>query len=283
MKAIVKFFFINFIILTLSVSAYAVGRDSVVGYWPCDEGSGQVVVDVIGSANGTMMAGPAWQGQGTPHDQGWGAGKFGAGLVFNREKQWFIRVKNTDALGKIGALNTIFTVAFWVKTTDKDRKVRVVDKGSTNWVTKGWHCGLCCGGYPFLEVAQPPELAGFHAPAVLVADGEWHHVAFVFKMGDAVSIYVDGKFGKKADTYTVPDVGTDWDITFGAVGSLKEGKPPEGGQYVDGDVDDIAIFNRGLTEEEIKELATGPVLPTVTATETRNHLGTTWAEVKTRY
>ena len=283
MNAIVQSFFIGFAILTFSVSAYAVDKASIVGYWPCDESSGQIVADVVGGANGTMMVGPAWLGQGKPHDQGWGEGKFGAGLVFDPGQQWFVRVKNTGALGEIGAPNTIFTVAFWVKSTDKDRKVRVVDKGSTNWVTKGWWVGICCGGFPVAEVAAPPELAGFHAPAVLIADGQWHHVAYVFTMGDAVSIYVDGKFAKKAGTHTVLDVSSDWDITFGAVGSLKEGKPPGGGQYVDGSIDDIAIFNRGLTEEEIKELAEKPVLPPSTVVEPRNKLETIWARIKSGY
>jgi len=278
-----KSFFTSIIVLTLSVSVHAAGKDSIVGYWPCDEGKGQIVTDIVGGANGNMMVGPAWQGQGESHEQGWGEGKFGAGLVFDEGEQWFVRVKNTNVLGEVGAPNTIFTVSYWIKTTDKDRKVRVVDKGSTNWVTQGWHCGLCCGGYAFLEMAQPPELAGFHAPAALIADGQWHHVAYVFTIGDSVVIYVDGEFAKKAGTHTVLDVRSDWDITFGAVGSLKEGNAPDGGQYVNGNVDDIAIFNRGLTEDEIKKLATEPVLPPSTAVKANNRLKTTWAKIKIRY
>ena len=283
MNVMVKSFFIGFIVLALSVSAHAVDRGSIVGYWPCDESSGQIVADVVGGANGTMMVGPAWLGQGDPHDQGWGEGKFAAGLAFDKDKQWFVRVKNANALGKIGAPNTIFTVSYWVKTTDKERKVRVIDAGLSPVPYRPDHCGLCCGGYAFLEVATPPELAGFHAPAVLVADGQWHHVAYVSAMGEGVSVYVDGKFAKKAGTHTVLDVSSDWDATFGAVGSLKEGTPPGGGQYVDGNVDDIAIFNRGLTEDEIKKLATEPVLPPSTAVKAKNKLETIWARIKSRY
>ncbi len=285
MNAIVRSFFVGFIALTLSIFAYAVDEESIIGYWPCDEGKGQVVADAIGGAEGTMMVGFGWAGK--PHDQGWGEGKFDSGLVFDPMEQWFVRVKKTNALGEIGEPDTVFTVAFWVKTTVKGEKIRAIDKGSLACSTRGWHVGICCGGFPFAEVSADdgvdPACAGFHAPMVLVADGEWHHVAYVFKVGNAVSTYVDGKLSKKAGTHSEKDLSNKWHITFGTIGALNEGPAPGGGQYFDGSMDDIAIFNRGLTEQEIEELAAGPVVEIDKAVDVRNKLVTTWANIKGTY
>jgi len=223
-----------------------------------------------------MMSGPGWTG--TAHDQAWAAGKFGAGLDLTKKENSFVSVKSTNALAKIGATNSIFTIAFWAKTAEQAEKILALEKGSIKG-NKGWHAGLCCGGFPFTEVNSPPELAGFHAPAVLVADGKWHHVAFIYKMGDSTSIYVDGNLSKNADTHTVVDVSNNLNLTIGAAGSA-EGFS---GMYFNGSLDDIVIFNKGLSDNEIRELSVSPVLPESSAVELENKLGTTWAEVKTRY
>jgi len=284
LNAIVKSFLIGFIIFTLSITAYAVDKKSIIGYWPCDEGKGQVVTDVVGGANGTMMVGFGWAGE--PHDRGWGEGKFGSGLVFDPIEQWFVRLESTDSLNELGTPNTAFTVAFWAKTTEKGEKIRAVDKGSLDCNTRGWHVGVCCGGFPFVEVSAQdgvdPACAGFHAPTIPFADGEWHHAAYVFKVGDSVSIYVDGKLSKKAGTHTEKDLTNKWHITFGAIGALEKGPAPGGGQYFDGNMDDIVIFNKSLTDEEIKELTISPVVEIRQAVEVRDKLTTTWAEIKKR-
>ncbi len=276
MNAVVKSFFISLVVLALSVPVYAVDKGSIIAYWPCNEGKGQTVADAVGGANGVMMSGAGWTG--TPHDQAWAVGRFGAGLDLTKKEQSFVSVKSTSALASIGKPGSVFTVAFWGKTNEKNEKILAFDKGSIKG-TRGWHAGLCCGGFPFTEVNSPPELAGFHAPAVLVADGQWHHVAFVYRMGKSTSIYVDGKLTKNADTHTITDVSNQLKLTIGATGSA-EGFS---GMYFKGSLDDIAIFNRELTEAEIKELSLSSVSAVASAVEPRNKLGTTWAEIKTRY
>ena len=276
MNAVVKSFFVGLVVLILSIPAYAVDKGSIVGYWPCDEGKGQAVTDVIDGANGVMMSGAGWTG--TPHDQAWGVGKFGAGLDLTKKEKSFVSVESTSALANIGKPGSSFTAAFWGKTNEKNEKTLAFEKGSIKG-SRGWHAGLCCGGFPFTEVSSPPELAGFHAPAVLVADGKWHHVAFVYRMGDSTSIFVDGKLSKKAGTHTIADVSNQLKLTIGATGS-SEGFS---GMYFKGSLDDIAIFNKELSEAEIKEISLNPVLPAEATVESGNKLGTTWAEIKTRY
>jgi len=282
MNAILKHFFIGFIAFALSIPVYAVDEESIIGYWSCDENQGQVVADLVGGADGTMMEGSGWAGD--PHDQGWGEGKFRSGLVFDPREQWFVRLKKTNDLNDVGEPDTAFTVAFWVKTSAQAVKMRAIDKGSLACSTRGWHVGLCCGGFPFAEVSAQdgidPDCAGFHAPMILVADGQWHHVAYVFKVGNSVGIYVDGMLSKKSSVNSEKDLSNAWHITFGAIGSLDKGPAPDGGQYFDGKMDDIAIFKKALTDKEIEELAGAPVLEPERAVEVRDKLVTTWSEIK---
>jgi len=276
MNTVVKTLFVAFVVLTLCIPAYAVDKASIVGYWPCDEDSGVVIADVVGGANGTVMSGAGWTG--TPHDEAWAAGRFGAGLDLTKKAESFVSVEGTDDLANIGKPGTVFTAAFWCKTNEKNDKILAFEKGSIKG-SRGWHAGLCCGGYPFTEVNSPPDLAGFHVPDVLVADGNWHHVAFVYRMGESTSIYVDGQLIKTVDTHTVTDISNELNLTIGATGS-SEGFS---GMYFKGSLDEIAIFNRELAEAEVKELSLSPVLLAASAVEPSNKLGSTWGEIKTVY
>ncbi len=258
------------IVLFLCFPVHALDKQSIVAYWPCDEGKGDKVKDIIGGVEGTLMVGPGWTG--VPHKEGWGEGRFGKGLAFDEKKEWFVDVGTNDELDKLGKKGTAFTVTYWVKSGKVGGKGRTVEKGSSGW-TQGWHCALV-NGRAFSEGCDnvPPgwQLSG----GKIIADSQWHHIVHIFEVGKKASIYIDGAPDGQFDISSDPDIaGIGWPITFGSVGKVVNAWH----EFLDGTMDDIALFNKALSEAEIREVMAGPVAQAV---EAANKLITSWGEIK---
>jgi hypothetical protein len=89
--------------------------------------------------------------------------------------------------------------------------------------------------------------------------GIWHHVAFVAD-GQYLRLYRNGiEIDKQAyDTLVTPSYP---ELTVGAKFYIKEGETEKRtGAFWDGRIDELAIFNHGLTAENIQRLfaAAGP-------------------------
>ena len=74
----------------------------------------------------------------------------------------------------------------------------------------------------------------------------WHHVAYTFD-GTTHRLYVDNA---EANTSTVPPDGGA--VTFARLGSFHKNE-----EYFNGRLDDVRIYNRLLTVDEIRDLAAG--------------------------
>ncbi|MFP4242601.1 MAG: LamG domain-containing protein [Chitinispirillaceae bacterium] len=86
---------------------------------------------------------------------------------------------------------------------------------------------------------------GLSTDTTEINDNDWHHTAVVRESG-TVKIYVDGKISYSY--FFDGDVTTDRDLIIGKHGTKMQ-------NYFEGDLDEIGIYNRSLTEEEIISLA----------------------------
>jgi hypothetical protein len=88
-----------------------------------------------------------------------------------------------------------------------------------------------------------------------VDDGQWHHVAGVFDNG-ILTMYIDA--GPEASVFGGPTFGTGT-IRFGFLGigseATETGGRPNATGYFDGDLDEVRIYDRALTQAEIAYLA----------------------------
>jgi hypothetical protein len=143
------------------------------------------------------------------------------------------------------------TVEFWLHTTDQDEGA-ILSGGNV--------AGL--GANELLLLFRPEEPAGLATyvrdmtpgkPPAILNDGLWHHVAFA-REGDIGRLYVDGAL---VDAMTYPagplDVG---------VGGLMLGQDQDclGGcfdpdQALDGLIDELAIYGRALSDDEVWAIA----------------------------
>ncbi len=86
---------------------------------------------------------------------------------------------------------------------------------------------------------------------------EWRYITVVHS-SDSTSIYVNGEFKSKADSsYALEDI-------FGDNGIFYVGKAPwENGEFYNGMIDELSVYNYALTPEEVKGLYEGkePEIP----------------------
>lgn len=136
-----------------------------------------------------------------------------------------------------------FTVALRAKVADGNGDVVLLSKVDPS-VSGGWaivHGLRGLGGIGF--VAAPQVLV----PTPVKATDAWVHVAVTFRERDFL-LYVDGKPIGTADLDVVPPP---------AKAGLLFGTSPSGRGGMDGWLDDIRIYHRALTEQEVTALAAG--------------------------
>jgi hypothetical protein len=221
----------------------------MVAWWPLDETSGTTAADIAGSPNnGTHMNGP------TPV-----SGKVAGALHFNGVNA-HVRVPDHAELN-VGTGN--FTLDAWVRTSSSGLIV-LVDKRSGP-APQGYSLYLYNGRLGFQMangvgsgLCTPTPQSGhacvnYVAPQTSpnVADGQWHHVAAVVDRANAssgVRLYVDGVqvFAGQPLTGNLDNTS---DLYLGVRTPAQNG-----GGFFPGDLDEVELIKRALTQEEIQKL-----------------------------
>jgi hypothetical protein len=148
-----------------------------------------------------------------------------------------------------------FAIAAWVKTnqTNRAEPAHLVNKGGFNTDEKGenmnygiWFSpdGTISGGFE-TESGQDFEVKSTSK----YNDGKWHFILFSYD-GSLLRIYIDGtQISSKNTNGAIPDTTGDQPLRIGA-NSLDESK------FFTGYIDEIRVWNRGLTDKEISEIYT---------------------------
>ncbi|MHC4505003.1 MAG: LamG domain-containing protein, partial [Planctomycetota bacterium] len=204
----------------------------LIGHWKFDDGGGTVARDSSGKDNhGAVHGGAKWT-----------QGKRGGALEFDGTDDYvaIANEANFDITGNI-------TVAAWIKVASFTKKWQVI-------ITKGGRCWRLQrdGGRRNLEWActglshnGPGNVHG----RVAVNDGRWHHVAGVYD-GTETYLYVDGKVDASART-SGSILTNDYKVY---IGDDAQG----GGRYFHGLIDDVRVYDRALSSDEIGMLVKGP-------------------------
>jgi hypothetical protein len=142
-----------------------------------------------------------------------------------------------------------FTAALWVKLNSDLGDVTLLSKRSEDG-TSGWaivHGIRGIGGVGF--VAAPRVIV----PTPCKAYDDWVHVAITFRQREFL-LYIDGKAIGVMELPVVPPA-SKAALTIGSAGAGKS--------MIDGWLDDVRIYHRGLSATEVEALAAGkePVNP----------------------
>ncbi|MBI2053103.1 MAG: prepilin-type N-terminal cleavage/methylation domain-containing protein [Candidatus Ryanbacteria bacterium] len=170
------------------------------------------------------------------------ADKFGNALNFDGND--YINVGNNASL----EISNNITIEAWVNTTQLGAYKQIVNKNIVSlsipyfFALNNLKPAVYLGG-----VTSP----GWHEAFTAVTSGTWNHVAFSYN-GSQIAIYVNGSLDKTiAVTGSITNVvSTVW------VGSRSDGTQPSVYAF-NGRLDGVAIYNRALSAEEIKNRARG--------------------------
>ncbi len=190
-----------------------------------DEGSGTVAHDSSGYQNhGTLVNGPTWT-----------TGKFGKALRFDGVNDW-VSVPDSPSLD----ITKTITIEAWV-----------------NWQAGGvtWH-GIVSKGHsqPYgLTLNSPNKYVHFewkgeyyyycNTPAGSVSTNVWHHIVATYDRSK-MRVYVDGvKLAEKSLS----------DFSCGTNNEALRIGLGNNGEWFRGMIDEVRIYNRALSEEEIRQ------------------------------
>jgi len=266
MMKIKTIFAIGILAILSSFSAIGVAPELVL-YMPFEEGAGDKVKDMSGKGNDGEIVDAEWTND----------GKFGKALKFNGTSSQVI----IQSSASLQPDDSDFTIEAWING----------DPGSQDWariVDKFYGTGYCLGKVG-AELVIGSEFGGNpnnFGSITAVFDNNWHHVAVIRDIkdveGDKLSflyIYVDGNMESKTIAPNINLHNQDTTpVRIGAGDECCEEGPPEGVAYFfKGIIDEVAIYRKALSEDELKQdMSKGIAI----AVNSLTRLAVTWSEIR---
>ncbi|MDP3697299.1 MAG: LamG domain-containing protein, partial [Candidatus Taylorbacteria bacterium] len=216
----------------------------LVGSWSFNDSdmAGNTAYDRSGNANnGTLTNGPVRA-----------IGKIGQALNFDGVDDYVNAGRNS--ILDVGSNN--FSVGGWIKTAGNP-SAQAGDAGYGLLVTKGssgvggkrfglWGYRIT-SGFPAFNLDDDVAEEYFEG-TTNIDDGNWHLIYGV-RDGNTARIYVDGKQDGSTD---ITGLGSLTDTSKDLIFSAESHDPVK--YFVKGSIDDVRVYNRALTADEIKRL-----------------------------
>ncbi len=228
---------------------------SVVGLWLFDEAGGDKVGDSSGNGHDGDKGGSIK----------WVGGKFGGALEFPGDSSDYVSIPHEDSLSL-----TNWTITVWVSVQQKDWQL-IVQK-SISGTKNNNNYSLYTkpgGGIDFNFYTEGGDANLLNGTAIAV-DGEWHHVATTYD-GKVMYLYIDGDLDGETATDAEPVLHTD-PLVIG-------GDDRGAGVQVKGIVDEVALFSKALSEEDVKSIMEDG-LKAATAVSPAGKLTIAWGSIK---
>lgn len=239
-----------FLFIVISPSHAGLEDKSLVLYLSFDEGSGNTAKDESTYGHDAdLMKNPNWV-----------EGKFGSkALEFDGTKQQFAMVPINDTL----QLREQFSVAFWVKRGDSQIREwnYMVSAGSLVWAvifnnsTKKTYMFTKAPGWAQKGISNEDQ------------PEDWVHISVVHDIDKDVSFYYDGeKVGGGGKPPAIIEID----------GSVMVGARHPGLEFFTGVIDEVYLFNRAISLDEINSIRAGDFTPVKAA----DKITTTWGTIK---
>ena len=227
-------------------------EEELAGYWTLDKASidGEILADVLGEHDGTIMGNPEIV-----------EGIVGEALSFNGEDDYVVIGPVTDGQN--------LTYSFWIKVEalPKGNQVVLWDDDSSGGGDAWFH--LMANGK--IQSQRGGDGLGVLTSESAITPEEWMHIAFVANVDtDERRLYINGK----RDVVGGGPVKSRTNISHVVLAVGHDSGAFIQPFYFAGAIDEVAIYNRALSDEEIQgnssTLAVSPV----------GNLSLTWGSIK---
>lgn len=218
---------------------YHWGQDhpALVAHWKLDEADGVIAADSLAANDANLFSNPVWQPTG---------GKIGGALQLDGID---------DYMSTAFVLNPgdgAFSAIAWIKG-DVPGGVVISQLDGIGGNGETWLGTEPASGKLMTGLVPPPLGRSIPKPLVselVITDDQWHYIGFVWD-GSYRSLYVDGvEVAKDTQALTLAPLRS-------ATGGLYigAGKNLEAGTFFSGLIDDVRIYNKALSAEQIADLA----------------------------
>ena len=217
------------VILCLSsVAAMGAVDRSMVLHFTFDEGKGKLVADdSLHKSDGVTEGNPKWV-----------PGKFGSALEFDGNGET-VEISHAESLN----ITTAVTMEMWVKIPPSGGESHQAGIEKGVWETGEYSLyPVYADNTTLAQFNDLPENCDDENAGRSIRDNQWHHLAGVWD-GQRIYIYLDGELDKSS-------------ACEGELGENKSdlyiGSRAGNERFLIGTVDEVRIYNRALTQAEIK-------------------------------
>jgi hypothetical protein len=208
----------------------------LAGYWAINEGAGSKVTDLSGNGNdGTLIN--------MEPSTDWVGTERGYALDFDGTNDY---VNIGDGAAVVGSGN--FAISAWIKTSMTARGI-FVNQRATDSTDGTYLLGVDDSPVGKIEFSIANTGIGFNFNSnASVNDGEWHHIVAQKVNTTGGEIYIDGRFDNSGTGSAKALLAVDVVI----------GRWNGDGLYFDGLIEDIRVFKRALSADEIHSIYATP-------------------------
>ncbi|MGE4286985.1 MAG: LamG domain-containing protein [Phycisphaerae bacterium] len=205
-----------------------------VHHWAFDEATGSIVLDSAGEANGVVLS--------TSSDYRVD-GVIGGALDFAAEGDSVVIPCYKGILGSASR-----TCSAWIKT--EAYGANIIGWGMAGETATKWALNASLEGKLMLSIGggSANDVYG----TAMIADGNWHHIVVAVAEDDNtttadVKMYVDGVLDEISKSSDAPiNTASSYDVTIGSPVGMNGWYPIT--------LDDVKIYNRAISAEEVAEL-----------------------------
>lgn len=198
----------------------ALAAPSPIAAYPFSEGSGTTTVDASGNSNtGTLTNGPVWT-----------MGKIGGGLSFDGNNDY---VNLGNSLVSTGAVSA----CAWVYSNLPSGFTSVLDNTRFGLYVRGFNHAVY-----FTSNGGASAVSANNS----VPNNTWTHICVTRTAGGTGNVYVNGVLSGTPNQSTGNPLSTAFPTTIGAYGGV--------GQYFNGKIDEVRIYNQVLTSQEVTDV-----------------------------
>ena len=206
--------------------------EGMISYWKFEEGSGPTALDSADANDGTLVNGPAWTT----------TGKVGGALSFDGEND-YVEIIDTNPSLNLGHI----TVSAWIfprMPSGSGAAYHYIDKRTPGppWNFEEYTAYVRGNGQFEVGVITTGGLVYFPSSTGVVNMNEWSHVAFTWDGGTLKVFHNGTPIGQTSGSGNI--VSNSQPIILGTRADLAH-------YFFDGLLDEVAIYDRALSTEEI--------------------------------